>query len=287
MNRAIELEKGKYGPMAVITGHWSDEIASDLASLKIMELELNYAKGWRGSDLSFLSNFPWLQRFKITDFKITSVDPVHELQELRSLEIATYCDTELRFSIFPMLVDCSLEWRDGAISLFDCLSLEALFVNRYTGKNADLFGRLTKLQSLAILNAPLENIRGLSSLKELRSLRLANLERLASLEGIESLKRLEELEINTCRAIRDLDALRHLSQLRVINLNNNGKISNLKPLEHLDKLETVNFYESTDIADGDLSPLTRLPRLSRSSFKNRKHYSHRREELKLLRSKDS
>jgi hypothetical protein len=39
------------------------------------------------------------------------------------------------------------------------------------------------------------------------------------------------------------------------------------------------FYESTNIVDGDLSPLTRQKNLSSVSFQDRRHYSHKRLEF--------
>ncbi len=37
------------------------------------------------------------------------------------------------------------------------------------------------------------------------------------------------------------------------------------------------FYESTNIIDGDLKPITKLNKLNKVSFQNRKHYTHNRE----------
>ena len=108
---------------------------------------------------------------------------------------------------------------------------------------------------------------------------MANLKRLESLAGIEGLEALEELEIHTCRAIRSIDEIGSLSNLKKLRLNNDGEIESLKPLEKLSTLEEVSFYESTNILDGDLSPLLRQNRLSRVSFQNRRHYTHRREEF--------
>jgi hypothetical protein len=88
-----------------------------------------------------------------------------------------------------------------------------------------------------------------------------------------------ELEVHTCRAIRRIDEIRSLSRLKKLHLNNDGEIESLKPIADLTKLESVLFYESTDIVDGDLSPLLRLKSLSRVSFRNRRHYSHRREDF--------
>jgi len=275
----IRLEDGKYGRRAVATSVWSEEATRFLQSNGIVELELNDGKGWRGSDISFLSELPQLLSFRITDLRISSVEPIHCLHQLRELAVITYCQTEIKFAAFPQLEECSLEWRPRATSLFDCITLKKLFVNRYSGKDTAPFSKLTNLESLAILNAPVGNLHGLSALKNLRSLRLGNLGHLRSLAGIEGLTNLEKLEIHTCRAIGSIQEVGALTRLKVLHLNNDGDIESLKPLEKLESLESVLFYESTNIVDGDLSPLLRMKHLSSVSFQNRRHYSNRREEF--------
>jgi hypothetical protein len=279
MNDRIKLEHGDYGLRAVIAGPWSTDMVEFLLEKRIDELELNDGKGWRGDDLSFLATFPHLRSFKILDFNIGSVEPVHFLHELRSLDIVTYCKTALRFSAFPRLESCALEWRENATSLFDCLTLTKLFVNRYDSSNTTSFGRLANLESLAILNAPTEDLRGLSGLTKLRFLRLANLKRLKSLAGIETLTRVEELEIHTCRHVHSINEIGCLRRLRKLFLNNDGDIESIRPLAGLDELEWILFYESTNILDGDLAPLLKQKKLSRVAFQNRRHYSHRREQF--------
>jgi len=279
MITGVSIESGAYGLRAVLTSAWSEAIGRYLQEKAVAEIELNHAKGWRGDTLAFLSAFPRLRSLKIIDLTISSVEPIHVLRELRALEVITYCKTELQFAAFPYLEECALEWRPKATSLFDCGTLKKLFVNRYSGKDVEPFGRLKRLVSLAILNAPVETLHGLLKLSDLRSLRLGNLKRLTSLAGIEGLAALEELEIHTCRAVTSIDEVSHLLRLRKLHLNNDGAIASLKPLENFDGLESVLFYESTNIVDGDLAPLMRQKNLARVSFQNRRHYSHQREDF--------
>jgi len=143
------------------------------------------------------------------------------------------------------------------------------------------FSRLTNLESLAILNAPIETAEGIASLQKLRILRLANLKKLRSLDGLQVLSMLEELEVHTCPRIASITEVGSLANLRKLHLNNDGKIDSLKPLNAIDRLESVLFYESTNIVDGDLSPLMRQESLARVSFQNRRHYSHKREDFGL------
>lgn len=276
----MKFEDGEYGRRAVITSAWSPEMARDLLAHGVLELELNDGKGWRGSDLSFLQQLPHLRAFTLIDsFGTPSEEPIHSLHELRKLELMTYSRSAIRFSEFPLLEDCSLEWRPRCESLFSCTKLRKLFVNRYKKKNVDAFSNLSSLEWLGILNAPLENLVGLRPLTCLKYLRLAGLRRLTSLAGIEGLVVLEELNVDTCRRIRSIGEVGSLLRLRKLHLSNCGEIESLKPLENLSRLEWMTFAESTNIVDGDISPLLRQKGLSRVSYQNRRHYSHRREDF--------
>jgi len=280
MIKGVHLEEGKYGRTAVVTSAWRDEITTYLLDNGVVELRPNYALGWQGADLSFLACLPQLLSFDLIDIWLRSDTEVHFLHELRALNLLTECRNEIRFSAFPHLQDCGLEWRAKATSLFDCITIKTLFLNRYKGRDTAPFALFTKLESLTLLSAlVLESLHGLSGLTELRYLRLGNLQRLTSLEGLGSLGNLEELNLNTCRKINSIEEIGHLARLRRLHLNNMGEVQSLKPLEGLSSLEFVSFYESTNIVDGDLSPLTRLSKLTDIAFMNRRHYSHRNEDF--------
>lgn len=279
MSGIVTLQEGNYGRRAVLHSSWSDQLIDYLLSNEVVELELNQAKGWSGNELPFLGVMPGLKSFEILDLNIRDIAPIHKLHNLKRLGVTTYCSTTIDFSAFPDLESCGLEWRPKAASLFECSTLKELFVNRYDGRAIAPFAKLVNLESLAILNAPIDDLRGLSALTKLRSLRLANLKRLESLVGIEGLVNLEELEIHTCRRIHSIEEVGQLRRLRKLHLNNDGDIESLKPIANVEGLESILFYESTNIVDGDLSPVMNQKKLENVSFQNRRHYSHRREDF--------
>jgi len=273
-SECVTLQTGHFGCRAIFHSPWSARIAEYLSSKEVVELELNVAKGWRGQDLSFLAALPGLLVFEIFSFGIQDISPIHTLHNLKKLGVTTYCLTELDFSAFPKLESCSLEWRPKAKSLFDCITLTDLFVNRYKGQDTASFAKLRNLESLGLYNASIKDLHGLSELKALRLLSLAALRGLSSLSGIENLTGLAELEMNTCRRINSIEQVRTLTNLRKLYLTNMGDIESLKPLENLNRLESVAFPQSTNIKDGDLWPLLRHKKLLRVAFQNRRHYSH-------------
>ena len=148
----LRFEQGRYGRRAILSSGWSDQLIEYLVSNDVVELELNQAKGWIGQDLSFLEKLAGLKSFEIFDLGIREIGPIHSLHNLKRLGVTTYCSTGIDFSAFPELESCGLEWRSKAGSLFECVTLKELFLNRYSGKDTASFGKLANLESLSILN---------------------------------------------------------------------------------------------------------------------------------------
>lgn len=275
----IRYEKSELGSRALLECPLSQRIHNELLRTRPEELVLNRAEGWRGDDIEFVRHYTWLKSFIILDFKIEDVYPIHALKNLVKLEIITYCKTKIDFLSFPFLKHCSLEWRRGAESIFECRSLESLFINRYKGSSSEPFARLTNLKKLSVLNAPLNEIENFKKLEELRSLRIANLPQLTSLFGLDKLKHLRHLDVSTCKKIDSLEPLSELIALDFLSVSDLGDIPSLRPIRHLKNLDTLLFTESTNIKDGDISILFDLPQLKLVSFMNRRHYSNKREEF--------
>lgn len=282
MNDKIVFEIGDFGTRAVVKSAWRENYTSLLLDKNVSELELNHAKGWHGSNVDFLQYLPDLISFTIIDFNamLKSIKAVHCLEKLKVLNISTYCKTPIDFNFFPVLEKCGFEWRKGSESLFSRISLVKLFLNSYNKNDSNVFSPLTNLTDLAILNAPLKELLGLASLRHLVRFRIGNLNKLTSLQGIGGLSKLEELKIQRCRRIQSISEILNLYNLKRFLLLDSGDIESIKGIENLTKLETFLFYESTNIVDGDLSPLLKLKKLSNIAFQSRKHYTPSREDFK-------
>jgi Leucine-rich repeat (LRR) protein len=285
MNNKIKIEQGKYGTKAILHSGWEDAFISFFNENNVVELYLNCAFGWNDDNLFFLRKIPNLLSFKILNYKIKSLEGIESLSKLKSLDVLTYAKTPVIFSNFPQLETCGFEWIKGSDSIFESVNLKKLFINSYDKKSCDVFSKLINLEKLSILNAPIESLHGLNSLKKLNYLCIENLKKLTSFQGIEDLTELEELEVQRCKMINSISELSELKKLKRLLLLDMGGIESLKVLDNLNNLEAVLFYESTNIVDGDISPLTRLKKLSKVSFQNRKHYTHQREDFGIAYSK--
>ncbi|MCP3915286.1 MAG: hypothetical protein GY711_07005 [bacterium] len=281
MTKAWTLEDGPFGSMMILHSRWSSEAREELLKSGAAGLHLNIAKGWRGKDVAFVSEFAdQLVAFEIIDQVIDDVSAVNDLGRLRRLQVNTYCKTKLDFANYPHLEDCSLEWRRGAKTLLEHEGVRTLFVNKFDGVDLRGAGQMRALESLGLTGArKLESLDGIENLALLRRLRLGLATKLASLNGLAALDRIERLQVDTCRKITDIASIGQLHELRELFLMNCGEIETLRPLAELRALETFVFSESTNIADGDLAPLCELPELRKLVFMDRAHYSHTMKEF--------
>lgn len=279
MNTDISIEEGEFGERLVLHQEWKDEYIGYMLDHNISELNVNYARGFKGDSLDFLQNLPFLTGLLLIVYNVPDTSVIHNLKRLRALNIGTRDKTPLDFAQFPLLEDCGMDWRAKSESIFQCTKLKRLFISKYSAKNTDGFGSLSALKELYFSAGPVADLTGLSPLQGLEKLGLYYLRSLSSLEGIQSLTRLEELRIETCRKIDQIDEVRDLKNLRRLTIANCGDIASLRPIDGLSELDRLYFYESTNILDGDLSSLTRLKKLSDVRFMNRKHYSQKREEF--------
>ena len=277
----IDFENGQWGKKATIRTPWNSLMLSVLLSSNIRELELNWGKGWKG-EVEFLRRLPDLRSLTLIDRVLDHIEPVHVLHRLLDLKLLTYSDSPVDFDSFPELQTLDFEWIKGSNSLFNRESLRSLSVNSYKGKSSAPFGKLTRLDSLWIANSPIKDLTGLSPLQDLSYLSLKNLRSLASLDGIEELRNLKVLEMHACPKIDVVTKIFELDKLERLLLLAMGRIESIRGIENLTDLKSFLFYGSTDIVDGDLSPIKRLPKLSDIHFANRKHYSHKFEEFDVL-----
>ena len=279
MSSNIEFSRSTYGVKAVIKTIWKDSFLKLLLDKEVKELELSDGKGWHGKNVDFLESLPHLKSLVIIDLNIKSIDAIHHLNELTKLEIITYCKKSIDFNSFPKLTDCSFEWIKGSESLFEMSNIERLFINNYKGKSSIIFSKLVNLEELIILNSPIEDLKGISFLGNLKSLRLGNLRKITSLQGLEHLQQLEELEIQRCKGLSTVFEVFSLKSLKRLLLLDLGNIASIRGIETLSYLEEFLFYESTNIVDGDISPVLTLKNIAKISFQNRRHYTHKREDF--------
>ncbi len=266
----------EYGKKFIANREWNSQMTEYCLSNNVKGIWLNIAWGWRGNDLSFLGDLrDILTSFQILDSFLPDPEPIESLTNLKRLTLDAVLKKKIKLEGFSQLEIISLNWNNKVESVFKCKKLKDIFIYKYKSKEKSLseFSEFSDLQSLRLKVTNIQRIGDLSSLDHLRHLEIAHATKLESLDGIEVLKSLKKLELTTCKKIVHIEQVRGLNNLEHLYVINCGKIESIKPLEKLHKLKSFLFYDETNIVDGDLSLLKKLPSLKKTSFYNRRHYN--------------
>jgi hypothetical protein len=247
----------------------------------VRDVYANIAFGWPGYDLAFVQDIPDLLSLEVLTSSVEDLPVIECLPKLRFLSLGWTITERIDFSQFPDLEEVRLGWSPKARSIFGCGSLRRILMTNYRAKEGDLsvFSSLSNLESIILKVCNIRGIGDLSCLTHLREMEISLARKLTCLDGIETLRRLQKLEIHTCRKFTRIDPIGQLGNLEELLLPNNGEIESIRPLRRLRKLREFLFYGSTNIMDGDLTPLKDLPHLEDVVFAPRRHYNLKAEDL--------
>jgi hypothetical protein len=273
--QGFELEKGPEGTTLVVTGDWTEEQASMLASGQADGLVLNYARGFRERSLAFLELWP-IQRLHILARTIKDVEPVYRLAEtLQELGLTTSPQATLDCARLPRLRSLSVEnWEQIRQSLPFAPGLEHLSVYSYLERDLHALSDNSQLRLVRLKQAPhLERLAWIGSLPRLDSLEVAAAQRLHDLTSLDTDRpRLRALRFQSCGAITSLADIAHHPGLRELQVADCGPIDSLAPLAVQGDLQCLYLWGSTRFNDGDLAPLLELRQLTDLRMMNRRHY---------------
>lgn len=159
-------------------------------------------------------------------------------------------------------------------------SLRKLTLVGYKPKseNLEALYQFRQLEQLVLNKSNHRSLDGIAVLSALESAEFDYCRNLESIVGING-THIKQLVFNNCPKIADLEMLVNCPQLKKLHYNSCRTIKSLQFLDQLPSVQDFTFM-GTDIADGNLS---RLITLSYSGFDDRKHFSHRYDELCRLR----
>ncbi|NGX84410.1 leucine-rich repeat protein [Aequorivita sp. KMM 9714] len=249
-------------------------------SINNLEINSNFFKE---NHLDFLRKFDFIEGLTIISSIIKDISPIQILTNLKTLNIEHKLKGELDFQSFKNLQECSFVWGiRGSETIFDTLSLLKLRIDNYDKYEIIEISNLKKLHSLSLYYATIINLQGISRLKNLTKLDLTGCVYLEDIEKINELTSLRELRLDDCKNLTTLKPVNNLQKLQHLSFNNIGSLSSIVYLNSLSNLEEIFFSDNTNIKDGNLNNLEYLfqkAKLKKAIFKNRRHYTHKPQDL--------
>ncbi len=205
---------------------------------------------------------------------LTETEYVYYLKGLRYLAIDPIGFIDV--SKFPKLEWISTYHADRIRNIENAKSLKSLTLRFYEGKGTDKFiEKASKLPDVDTLVLDRSNISNLDFLKNMRKLKVLILKECRSLSNIEAIKNvsssLNALKFILVPKIVDYSPLRKLENLIYLNMNKCNKVTNLDFIDEMYNLNTTEIFK-TNVIEGDLTPLMRLPYAM--VYPNKRHYHY-------------
>lgn len=240
------------------------------------------------ADLSFLKDFPLLLYLEVLGQKKVNTRPLDGLSNLRGLRLETP-GTGLDFGCFPELEVFVGDWHADNSNLSRCQELRQIRTWKFKPRSKDLsdLAGVTRLEQLEITQSDLTSLAGVEALEDLRYLEVAYVPKLESLAALSKCGAgIRELDITNARNIRNYKPIASIEKLRRLRISYSAPMKNLKWTAGMNDLDFFSFVD-TNVENGDLSPLLKLPKLRYVGSMNKRHHSHNCDDLnEILNQRD-
>lgn len=193
------------------------------------------------------------------------------IEELGGVTLMKAEDADHLVERFPNLKKLLIGRREEMISLSDLQKLsklEELGTELDVKSNEDLIG-LSQVRSMQLSarasGKEVKDLQFLSSLTQLDSLTLMNIDKMKNLNVLTPLTQLKELKLFDGRELRSIAPLASLTELRILDIGSCYGIEDLRALSSLTKLQTLHVANPTwhfSAELPDLSGLTALEELT-------------------------
>ncbi len=269
------------GKCLAIKATWTDEYLGLIQTHGIKHLRLSRSLGWTDTDLSFLST-PYLKNLvaiEIYNWGVESVQALQDLSQLNVICLEVNLKKPLDLNSFSDLKIFKSRWSNKIKNLSSCSILEELNIVNFDQEHLDTLNALRNLQKISLTSSKLINA-DVTCFKYLKYLDFYKCPKLSTIMGLRGCENLREIQIELCKNINVLPELPE--NITRLTLNDCGFINSLSSLRTKTSLEYLLFTGDTYIGDGNLDFLKDLPKLKTWGFMDRKHYSVKSSELKVL-----
>lgn len=275
----LKILKGQNGYQALFfDSSRIDDCIIYLYENNLKNISINPFQGYVINDLNFLSRLEhYLEGVTILDEKYDYA-PVNNLHKLKSLGFPDNKRDTIDLSNFPHLESLACDYSPRLKELETCGELRSLTLSGYKS-SAKTIEKIPPLPSLITLNLFVTNITSLVGINSFPQLNELTLFRASRLEDISALREIRDtvtrIEIDSCKQIRNYEVLGELTNLERLIISCSSPIESLSFTKTLPNLDFLSFVK-TNIVDGDLSPTLGMGYVG---FENKRHYSHKFEEI--------
>jgi hypothetical protein len=271
-------KNGNWGEFLMVESDRLEETIEFIKSQKIKNIAFNKYWGYKLKNIRFIEELRDIIEGIIIVTDDIDIEGINSLWKLKLILISDKFKYPVDYSVFKNLERCNVYWNDNYMSLSTCKNLSDLVISKFklTDKNKKLFLNMSNLRKLTLIQGKVENLEFLKTLENLEELEISYMSSLKDIEGLAACKKtLKKLILDHCKNISNYVVMEKLKELVFLNITDSQEIENLEFIPKLNHLEHFAFV-GTSVVNGDLRPCIGIKYVG---FDNKKHYSHKFEEL--------
>ena len=264
----------------------SDRLSETINFVKQEKIENLYISRCHGYHLDSIEPLLELKGIKKLQYQehgdMISMIGIEKFKDLEYLRIDD--EQKVDLSAFPALRFLIIKWSKKIKNFEKCDNLKELNLWNFNTKEKD-FSNFPFLKGLEILNLFWGNAQTLDNLQLGDRIHKIEFHRYPKLETASKLvdyKSIEYLYFENCKRVNDFERLSELPNIKTFAFNECGELDNIDFVENMGKLEDIRFV-GTNIKNGNLKMLEK-DKFRYIGFDNKKHYSHKYEELKPIKN---
>ncbi|WP_306353284.1 hypothetical protein [Flavobacterium sp. '19STA2R22 D10 B1'] len=227
-------------------------------------------------DFLFFKDKNFIEKLSIgDDFKIGKISHIEELNSMSGLKhLSLNQSIAIDLSGLIHLESLYLRHDKEVKNLDKLVDLQDLLVTTTKEVDCQFLSKLEKIKNLRICDG-VHTLDGLEQLVNLESLRITHNPKLINIDAISQLPRLKQVYFECCKGLYDFSVLKENKSITELFIDILDSLSFIKSMPELEK---ISFW---NLKDGDLTPLIEAKQLKQFYFyPNKKHYSHKLEEIK-------
>ncbi len=190
----------------------------------------------------------------------------------------------IRLNNLPKEIYVNFNWKETNYKTLDYSNCKYLVIWHHQNKDKN-FNNLPEIENLEYLEinwSSSNSLIGLEKYKKLKRLELHYCTKIESLSGIDNINTgIEYIHIEQSKKLKGHADIIKLQNLETLCFNDCGLVENIDFILNLKNLVDFRFV-NTNILDGQLEPLIKHPKLKNAGFLNKRHYSHKDKEIKMV-----
>ncbi len=229
-------------------------------------------------NLDFLKECEHIEKVNITSSSIANYNGLKYLQKLKVI-LLEEPKGKVDLGINSTLEEIEIGMNKNIVGIENLKNIKKLSMWKYRPKDRNLsdIGNLISLEKLAIIQSPINSLKGSECLVNLKELKLGYLSNLYFIDSLEEIKEsIQVLEFISCKKIVNHEYIARLHNLEKLSFDSCGEVKTIKFIEEMNNLKFFAFM-NTNILDGDLNPCKGLEYVA---FTDKRHYSHKNSDFK-------